>query len=151
MKFFVITLLAVPALAAAAAPQVQLESKVLSEVVSFVAGKSQTSLKAPSTILPGDKLIFETNYRNTGTATATKVVLTNPVPAGVIYSGDSSPGAQVSVDGGRSFGDLATLKVADVAAGGRLARHADVTTIRWIVPSIAPGASGSLKYRGIVR
>lgn len=151
MKYLATLLLAVPALVAAAAPQVQLESKVFAEVVNTVAGKQQITLKAPSTVLPGDKLIFETSFRNTGAAPATKVVLTNPVPAGITYSGDSSPGAQVSVDGGRSFGDLATLKVADVASGARPARHTDVTTIRWIVPAIAPGATGSLKYRGIVR
>lgn len=151
MKYFASILIAVPALAVAATPQVQLESKVFVEVVSVVSGKPQTTLKAPTTVLPGDKLIFQTGFRNAGTAPATKVVLTNPVPSGVVFLGDSSPGAQVSVDGGRSFGDFATLKVADVAKGARPARHTDVTTIRWVVPSIAPGQTGTLKYRGIVR
>ena len=144
-------LAAVPAVAVAAAPAVTLDSKVFVEQVQLVDGRQQTVLKAPATILPGDKLIFQTGYRNAGTAPATKVVLTNPVPNGVTFSGDSSAGSEVSVDGGRTFGQLLSLKVVDVAGASRAARHTDVTTIRWVVASIAPGQTGSVKYRGIVR
>ena len=142
---------AVPAIAVAAAPSVTLDSKVFAEAVTYVAGKPQTVLKAPTTILPGDKLVFQTGYRNAGSAPATKVVLTNPVPKGVTFSGDSSTGSEVSVDGGRTYGQLLALKVADLAGNTRPARHEDVTTIRWVVASIAPGQAGSVKYRGIVR
>ena len=151
MKTATLIALFVPAIAVAAAPSVRLDSKVFVEAMTYVDGKPQAALKAPSTILPGDKLIFQTGYLNAGTAPATRVVLTNPIPKGVTYSGDSSPGSEVSVDGGRHWGQLLSLKVVDLAGAARPARHDDVTTIRWVVPQITPGQTGSVKYRGIVR
>lgn len=144
-------LVLVPALAAAAAPSVLLDSVVLSEQLGVVNGKPQTVLKTPGTVLPGDKLVFRTRYRNEGKAPATKVVVSNPLPAGVAFAGQASPGSDFSVDGGRTFGAFGALKVHDVSGATRAATVADVTTIRWTVATIAPGASGTLSYRGIVR
>ena len=108
-------------------------------------------LQAPSTVVPGDKLIFRTGYRNGGAAPAVRFVVTNPVPAAVAWTGEGSAGVAVSVDGGRSFGPLAALRVRGAGGQPRAATPADVTHLRWTVATIAPGGTGQLSYRGIVR
>ena len=151
MRILIPLLLAMPAMAIAASPSVQLDSKVFAEVTTMVAGKPQVTLAPPNKVLPGDTLVFATHFKNAGTAPASKVVLTNPVPKGVAFSGESSAGSEVSVDGGRTYGQLPVLKLADLGGQIRAARREDVTTVRWIIPTIAPGAEGSVRYRGIVR
>ena len=151
MKAFILGVAAISGVAGAAAPSVVLDSQVLAEKTAMIDGKSQTTLARPGTIVPGDKLIFQTGYRNTGSLPATKVVLNNPVPKSVAFSGDSSTGAEFSIDGGRTFGALGALKVRDASGEPRAAQPTDVTNIRWTIAVIAPGTSGVVKYRGIVR
>lgn len=130
---------------------VALESNVRVEKTVMVAGRSQTELQAPKTVVPGDKLLFQTGYRNTGTGAATRFVVTNPVPAAVAWTGEGTAGVEASVDGGRSFGPLAQLKVKAANGQLRAAQPADVTHLRWTLASIAPGGTGQLSYRGVVR
>lgn len=153
MNRYVVMMLAAPlAVAATAAPQaVQLSSTVMVEKTVTVDGKDQTQLQAPTKVLPGDKLIFQTNYKNGGNQPATQFVVTNPVPAAVSWTGEASPGAVESVDGGKSYAPFNQLKVKGADGALRPAQPADVTHIRWTLASIAPGASGLVKYRGMVR
>ena len=150
MKSFIV-LAALSGIAGTAVPSVSLDSTVLAEKTVIVAGRPQTTLAKPGTIVPGDRLIFQTSYHNSGSVAATKVVLNNPVPKSIAFSGDSSAGAEFSVDGGRTFGPLVALKVAGPTNQFRAAQPGDVTTIRWTIAVIAPGKSGLVKYRGIVR
>ena len=138
--------------AIAAGPQaVQLTSTVMVEKTVTVNGKDQTQFEAPNKVLPGDKLIFQTNYKNTGSTVATQFVVTNSVPAAVAWTGDVTPGAVESVDGGKTFAPFAQLKVKGPNGTLRPAQPSDVTHIRWTVASIAPGSAGLVKYRGMVR
>jgi uncharacterized repeat protein (TIGR01451 family) len=138
-------------IAAAPAGPIQLTSNVMVEKTAMVDGRQQTVLKAPDTVVPGDRLLFQTNYRNTGAKAADHFVVTNPVPASVAYAGESSAGAEMSVDGGKHYGELATLRVTTPDGQSRPARPEDVTNLRWTLASIAPGTQGTLKYRGMVR
>ena len=142
-----------PAALIAAAPTgpIQLTSSVMVEKIAMVNGHEQTVLKAPKPVFPGDHLLFQTDYKNTGAKAADHFVVTNPVPAGVAYAGESSAGAEVSVDGGKHYGQLTTLSVTTANGQSRPARPEDVTTLRWTLATIAPGTSGTLKYRGIVK
>lgn len=130
---------------------VSLESTVKVERTTTVAGRPQTVLEAPKNVVPGDKLVFATSYKNAGAAPATKFVVTNPVPGAVAWTGDSSNGVTVSVDGGRTFGPLGAAKVRGPQGQPRAAQPADVTHLRWTLAAIAPGGSGQLLSRGIVR
>jgi uncharacterized repeat protein (TIGR01451 family) len=141
-----------PALAHAA-DAVALDSSVFVErLVTAAGGKSRTVLEEPKIVTPGDRLVFVLQYRNTGSQPAKDFIVTNPMPGPVAYQGTNDAFAQVSVDGGRSFGALAALKVKDMDGQMRAARAEDVTHVRWALRDpIAAGGQGKLSFRGIVR
>ena len=121
--------------------------KVVRQVIEN--GKTTETLEEPNKVLPGDKLVFTTRYTNGGAQPATDFVVTNPLPGPVKLARVN--GFEVSVDGGRTFGALAALKATGADGKPRAAELADVTHVRWRVASIAPGASGEVKYFAEVR
>jgi uncharacterized repeat protein (TIGR01451 family) len=112
-------------------------------------GKTSEQLEEPNQVLPGDKLVFTTRYTNGGAQPATDFVVTNPLPAPVKLAKVDS--FEVSADGGKTFGALSALKAAGADGKPRSAELGDVTHVRWRVASIAPGASGEVKYFAEVR
>ena len=147
---FVIALLA-PSLALAA-NSVTLSSAVfLEKTIADSSGHARIVLEEPQSVTPGDQLVFILNYRNAGNAPASDFIVTNPLPAAVAYSG-SRDSAQVSIDGGRSWGTLLALKVRESDGRWRNAMPEDVTHVRWALKhTIAAGAQGKLSFRGVVR
>ena len=138
--------------AAFAAGNVSLTSKVFVERVKPGAdGKPVAVREEPGVVTPGDKLVFVLGYRNAGAEPATGFTLTNPIPPSVAFTGSDDASAVVSVDGGKSWGALASLKVAQPDGSSRPAVAADVTHIRWSLGRpIAAGSSGELSFRGVV-
>ena len=138
--------------AASAADNVSLTSKVLVERVKPGAdGKPVTVREEPGVVTPGDRLVVVLNSRNRGATPATGFTLTNPIPASVAFTGTEDPSASVSVDGGKSWGALASLKVVAADGTSRPAAAADVTHIRWSFGQpIAAGSGGELRFRGVV-
>ena len=138
--------------AASAADNVSLTSNVFVERVKPGAdGKATVVREAPGVVTPGDKLVFVLGYRNAGAEPATGFTLTNPIPPAVDFVGTDDSTAVVSVDGGKSWGALASLKVANPDGSRRSAVAADVTHIRWSLGRpIAAGAGGELSFRGVV-
>lgn len=130
---------------------VQLAGEVKLEKVEVVDGAETVTLIEPAVVVPGDKLVFSTRYENSGAQSAENVVVTNPLPGAVVLASDSAAGLLVSVDGGKSFSQLVMLTVADGKGGLRPAQTTDVTHVRWVLASVAPGAKGTLIYRAIVR
>lgn len=130
---------------------VKLAGEVKLEKVEVVDGAEKVTLIEPAVVVPGDKLVFSTRYENSGAQSAENVVVTNPLPGAVVLASDSAAGLLVSVDGGKSFSQLASLTVADGKGGLRPAQTTDVTHVRWVLASVAPGAKGTLIYRAIVR
>jgi uncharacterized repeat protein (TIGR01451 family) len=153
MKFLIAILALLAPAAVSAADSVSLSSQVLVEKVKTGAdGKPVTVREEPAVVTPGDKLVFLLRYKNGGAAPATGFTLTNPIPSAVAYAGSADSGASVSVDGGKSWGALASLKVAQADGTFRPATAADVTHIRWsFAQAIAPGATGELSFRGTVK
>lgn len=147
--------LALPALPAAAqtnANQVELTGDVKAvKIVTDADGKERTELVAPTTIVPGDRLVFGTDYANHSAEAVTNFTVTNPLPAAVRLAPDADPALEVSVDGGKTWGVLAALSATNSDGTTRPAAHADVTHVRWVLASIAPGASGRLTYPAIIR
>jgi hypothetical protein len=139
-------------LAAQAPSPVSLSGDVKAvKVTTDADGKERTELVAPSTIVPGDRLIFLTDYANNGTEAVSSFTVTNPLPAAVRLAPDADPALSVSVDGGKTWGVLAALTVASPDGSTRPASHADVTHVRWVIASIAPAATGQVSYPAIIR
>lgn len=149
-----LAMLALSAPAAAfAADNVALSSEVFVERVKpGPDGKPIVVRETPKVVTPGDKLVFELAYRNQGAQPATGFALTDPIPGAVSFAGAESPGATFSVDGGKSWGPLASLRIAQAGGASRAATPADVTHIRWSFSQAIPaGASGKLSFRGVVK
>jgi hypothetical protein len=161
-----------PVAAAAAAqskPAVSLSSEVLIErKVVDAAGKETVSLKKPGevVIVPGDRVVFKTSYKNNGVDAATGFRATNPMPGPIQFVAAREDWAEVSVDGGVTWGKLAALMVspkAEALAEGaaptaapapiaRAATEADVTHVRWVFNDPIPaGAGGEVSYIGFVK
>lgn len=139
--------------AAFAADSVALSSMVFVEkTIADADGKAKITLHEPKVVTPGDRLIFILNYQNRGSAAANNFVVTNPLPNAVAYQGTADASAEVSIDGGKVWGALTALKVADGPGRWRSARPEDVTHVRWTMKQAIPaGAQGKLSFRGVVR
>ena len=138
--------LAAPAFAQAAVA-LKGDVKVVRQVTSN--GKTIEKLEDPNQVLPGDKLVFTTHYSNSSDKAVDDFVVTNPLPAPVKLAKVDS--FEVSVDGGKTFGALAALEATGADGKIRAAELGDVTHVRWRVATIAPGASGEVKYFAEVR
>lgn len=139
-----------PALAQAQAIELKGDVK-LEKVMIDDGGERSVELVEPETIVPGDKLIFGTEYSNNSADPVTNFVVTNPVPNAVRLANGAPADLTVSVDGGANWGQLAALSVEQADGTSRPAQHADVTHIRWTLASVAPGEKGRLEYPAIIR
>ncbi|WP_379923288.1 hypothetical protein [Erythrobacter sp. R86502] len=152
MAFAAAIALAAPLSAQDTAPPVSLTGDVMAETVVVDAdGKERVELVQPTTIVPGAKLVFGTDYTSKSAEVVNNFVVTNPLPQAVRLAPDADPALMVSVDGGKTFGALAALSVTNSDGTTRPAAHADVTHVRWVLASIAPGQSGRLTYPAIIR
>lgn len=150
MKAILALILLCVAGTAHAAGKVALDSQVFVERTMTDNGRPRTILVQPDVVTPGDNLVFVLSYRNTGSTAASNLVVTNPMPDAVAYQ--QARGAEVSVDGGRNWGQLAALTLAERDGRRRTARPGDVTHIRWLLSKPVPvGGAGKLTFRGIVR
>ncbi|NCP14141.1 MAG: hypothetical protein GW858_08270 [Sphingomonadales bacterium] len=144
--------LATPLAAQGAGAPVTLTGDVMAEKVVLDAdGKESIKLVEPTAIIPGDRLVFGTDYANTGAEVVSNFVVTNPLPAAVRLAPDADPALVVSVDDGKTFAVLAGLSVTGADGTARPAAHADVTHVRWVLARIAPGETGRLTYPAIIR
>lgn len=149
-------LMAGPAFAAAQstpvpANPVTLKGDVKLEKSITENGATSMQLLDPTVVVPGDRLLFTTRYHNEGAQPVTNFVVTNPLPPAVVLSSDTAAETEVSVDGGKTWGLLSTLKVSDGQSGMRAALGSDVTHLRWTIAKIAAGANGRVEYHAIVR
>ncbi len=117
-------------------------------------GVKQRTLVEPKTVVPGTPLVVWVKYRNAGAVPAANFKIDNPVSKAMDFTGfgDNSGWGSVSVDGGKTYGALAALKVTRADKTMRAAIPQDVTHIRWLFPkAIAPGASGTLSFYAMVQ
>ena len=113
-------------------------------------GTNTRVLEPANTLRRGDRLVYIVSWR-APQARNERLTITNPLPQTIAYERSSGGDEDVSIDGGRSWGKLAVLRVRD----GGVWRHAtpqDVTHLRWNVPpQLALAGSGQLTWSGIVR
>lgn len=136
---------------AAASPIVLTGDVKALKVTTEADGSERTDLVEPAAIVPGDRLIFGTEYAHDGDETVNDFTVTNPLPAAVRLAPDADPALDVSADGGKTWGRLAVVTVANADGTTRPATHADVTHVRWVLESVSPGAKGRLSYPAIIR
>lgn len=130
----------------------QLHSDVKVDKVVTADGQAKHVLSDPEVVVPGDRLLFRTEYRNTGAQEVTDFVVTNPLPQSVALDPGAKAPAEVSVDGGATWGALESLSVKDAATGTkRPAQLSDVTHVRWVLKSVKPGEKGEVTFNAIVR
>ena len=121
------------------------------------AKKDGTKIKKmvpATTVLPGEEVIFVITYKNVGKEAATDVVVTNPIPKNMTYKtaeAEVNAAPEVSVDGGKAYGELAKLKVKDKLRKFRPALPADVTHVRWkVAGAVAPSSEGKVRLRAVL-
>lgn len=140
---------AVPAVAS----PVELHSVVLAEQRDAAAdGTTRVTIVPAARVTPGDRVVYQIDYRNPGERPANALVIANPVPTAMQYVGpaEGSPEPELSVDG-TTFGPLSTLKVRE---GGevRPAAAADVRVVRWrLAQPVAPGSEGKVAFRAVLK
>lgn len=142
---------ALPVTAIAAQGAVVLKGDVKVETTVVEKGVEKTVLVTPKVVVPGNRLLFSTSYRNESAAPVQNFVVTNPVPEGIAVASTDAASLTVSVDGGKTWGKLAALSVKDAKGVARPAQAGDVTHVRWTLATIAPGAGGAVAYHAIVK
>ncbi len=158
---FVLTLIAPGALLAPTLLHAQAASPGAVTVKSetFVArqqvdekGQKVNKLFVAKRVVPGDVLVMKYTYTNTGIAPASKFVVNTKIDSAVKVTDIREKWAVVSVDGGKTFGALATLKVKGADGKLRMATSDDITNLRWtLAQPVAPSGSGDVMYYGMVR
>lgn len=133
---------AATAVQAAASPAISIDSMVFVEKTDPGQGRR---LEPAGQLNRGDRLVYVVRwYRMGGNG---GFVVTNPLPRAVHFQASANGDEEVSVDGGKTWGRLSTMRI-----GTRFATPEDVTHVRWRVdPVSAARGSGRIAYSAIVR
>jgi len=126
------------------------------ELKSADEGRETTRLIPADRVVPGDRLIYTLEVRNTASATIPAPTVDTPVPAHMRYVADSAigPGTEVSysVDGGQSFDTAENLRVAGPNGDLRAAESADYTHIRWqFKNSLKANSVAFVRFRAVAK
>lgn len=135
------------------AQSLALNSRIFVETrVKEADGTVRTVLSPAKRAAPGQTLVVVVDYRNPAAKPASNVVVTNPLPRAMAFSSTADDSAQVSIDGGKSWGRLEEIRVTDREGVVRQATPEDVTHVRWrLSGSVPAGGSGKVSFRGVVR
>jgi uncharacterized repeat protein (TIGR01451 family) len=135
-----------------------LEIRAVAEVESksMAGGREVVKLIPADRVVPGDRVLYTLEVRNTGATALDAPVVTHPVPEHMRYVADTAvgPGADVSysVDGGHSFDRAENLKVPGPDGNPRLAVAADYTHIRWqLKNSLKSNSMAFVRFRALVK
>ena len=138
----------IAALALPVAAQDQRPQHVMlaSDVYVERQGTANRMLEPAGQLRPGDRVVTIVSWKRANGASGFGggFTVTNPLPRTVYYQESAAGDDEVSVDGGRSWGRLGSLRIA-----GHLATPEDVTHVRWRIATPAP--HGRIAYSAIVR
>ncbi|MBS2022710.1 MAG: DUF11 domain-containing protein [Deltaproteobacteria bacterium] len=147
--------LCLAASAAFAKPKIELAIAQAKEVVEIKNGTRTVTLVPVKEAASGDIVEYTLSYSNTGDEQAKDAVIDDPIPKGSTYVSDSAAGEgseiSFSTDGGKTFAPATKLTYEVKTPQGQVERKAatptDYTHVRFTVKSIAPGASGKVRFR----
>ena len=129
------------------APAITLDSAIFVERSHLQGGALVRALEPAGRLVRGDRVVTLLTWARRVPGAGGGFTVTNALPHGLAWQGSADGDAELSVDGGRRWGRLGTLRTAQ-----RLAVPEDVTTIRWrISPVQAAARSGRIAYSGLVR
>ncbi len=131
---------------------IELDAKVEREIeVVDENGQRTITREQAVTIMPGEVVVYTITARNVGEEPATNVVITDPIPEHMDYTG-SVKGDRTritfSVDGGKTY-DVATALMVPISEGEgeRPAKPEDYTHIRWqLNDALEPGSTLSVEF-----
>ena len=132
--------------------------RAIAEVESTVVagGRQSVKLVAADRVVPGDRVIYTLEVRNTGLAVLESPSIIHPIPEHMRYVADSAigPGAEVSysVDDGKSFDRAENLLVKSADGQSRPATAADYTHIRWhLKNNLKANSVAFVRFRALVK
>lgn len=150
-------LVALTAARSSADSPIRLKSSVEVEKESLTPDGRKVLQRGPAyQVVLGQEIVYATAYENIGKEAAENVVITNPIPEGMVYKDGSAKGAGTritfSIDGGHTFDAPSNLFIKDMAGRVFPARAQDYTHIRWKFDKpLPPGARGEVSFRAILR
>ncbi len=129
---------------------IELDAKVEREIeVVDESGQKTITREQAVTVMPGEVVVYTITARNVGEEPATNVVITDPIPEHMDYTG-SVKGERTritfSVDGGKTY-DVATALMVPDGEGEKPAKPEDYTHIRWqFNDALEPGSAHSVEF-----
>ena len=143
MVFASLSLLAAGGVAAQSA--IEIERSVFIERTAKENGRVVRELEPADTLRKGDSVVLMLEW--TAPGRKDRFTVSSRVPRDLAFQRSGGQAPQVSIDGGRSWGDLDGMRI-----GARRASPEDVTHIRWQVSDAeAALGRGVLSYSAIVR
>lgn len=116
------------------------------------SGARRVRLEPARQVSPGERLIYVVEYRNMGNRPVQGFTVTNPLPRTIRLDKTVDGNEMVSIDGGRNWGPLGTLRVSLGDGSWRPANPDDVTHLRWQVGDrLMQGETRRVTFRAIVR
>ena len=126
-------------------PDVMLESSLFVEHTRQNARGLVHMLEPAKQVSTGDRVVTLLSWYRLGGSGG--FIVTEALPSGMSWEPGDKDEAEVSVDGGHTWGHLGKLRI-----GQRIAGAQDVTHMRWhISPAQALAGSGRIAYAGMVR
>jgi uncharacterized repeat protein (TIGR01451 family) len=115
-------------------------------------GVSQTRRLPAGRVIPGDQVVYVITFVNDAAKPADRVVITNPVPAGLAYAGPAEGAAPLVSADGATFAPLPQLTLRQAGGVVAAAKPSDVTQLRWTLPAAVPaGGEARLSYRATLK
>ncbi len=151
------TLLAGSISLSAQAAGVEFSNKAEVIVTTINKDGTKESKRVPAKKVPPDgEVIYTTTFKNTIDKPISNIVVTNPIPANMLYSADSATGANTvitySVDNGKTYDTPEKLTVIGKDGKLRPAQAADFTDIRWLYKGdLATGKSSDVIFKAKVK
>ncbi|MDW5444676.1 hypothetical protein [Polaromonas sp. SM01] len=124
-------------------------SQMVAQRVDMVDGKPV--FKPASEGKSGDVLQYSTTYRNTGSAAASKLLATVPVPVGTtLIAGSADPAAAQASTDGNNFAPMPLTRTVKQANGSERREPvplSDYRALRWEIGSLPAGGTTVVSLR----
>lgn len=119
-------------------------------------GTKEVKLVKAASIVPKDIIVYISTFENVGQEPAENIVINIPVPNDSVYIAGSAKGDDTtttfSVDGGKTYGSIASLRVKTAEGGTRIARPEEYTHIRWVYgTALPPGKKSTVSYSTMIK
>ena len=143
-------------LSAYAAGTVEFSNKAEVDVTTIKDGKKEIKRMPAKKVAPDGEVIYTTTFKNTIDKTISNIVITNPVPANMLYTNGSAVGNNTditySVDGGKTYANAEKLTVTGKDGKARPAQADDFSHIRWVYKGdLATGKSSDVGFKARVK